>query len=309
MTHAKKPAEGANVSRKEREMDRYIDFTDCRRDFYKGYRGANGHKISVIYNGERYMLKFPSFYQGKMTNSHICEYIGCHIFESLGIPAQSTLIGIYRDRPVVACKDFETGNKRLLEFAMLKNSIITCPSGGYETEVADIAETIEKQKIYPVQKLKEYFWDMYITDALIGNFDRHNGNWGLLTDSVSSTAELAPVYDCGSSLCARQTEETMKEILKSPEEIRRRVYIFPTSAIKSDQKKTNYFEYISSLENPDCTAALKRIYPRLDIEKLRKIIDDTPCLSKTERDFYKEILEQRKEKILDFAMESIRERH
>ena len=39
-------------------MDNYIDFTDCHPDPYKGYRGANGNKISVIYNDERYMLKF-----------------------------------------------------------------------------------------------------------------------------------------------------------------------------------------------------------------------------------------------------------
>ena len=36
-----------------------IDFTNCPRT-NKGYNGANGEKISVIYNGERYMLKFSS---------------------------------------------------------------------------------------------------------------------------------------------------------------------------------------------------------------------------------------------------------
>ena len=24
------------------------------------------------------------------------------------------------------------------------------------------------------------FWDIYVVDALIGNFDRHGGNWGFL---------------------------------------------------------------------------------------------------------------------------------
>lgn len=36
-----------------------IDFTNLPvRN--KAYAGANGSKISVIYNGEQYMLKFPS---------------------------------------------------------------------------------------------------------------------------------------------------------------------------------------------------------------------------------------------------------
>lgn len=30
----------------------------------------------------------------------------------------------------------------------------------------------------------QYFWDMFVVDALLGNFDRHNGNWGFLYDPV-----------------------------------------------------------------------------------------------------------------------------
>ena len=29
-------------------------------------------------------------------------------------------------------------------------------------------------------KGKEKFWDMFVIDSLIGNTDRHNGNWGFL---------------------------------------------------------------------------------------------------------------------------------
>ena len=41
---------------------------------------------------------------------------------------------------------------------------------------------------------------MFIVDAFLGNFDRHNGNWGILVDECKKTAEIAPVYDCGSCL-------------------------------------------------------------------------------------------------------------
>lgn len=56
------------------------------------YGGANGSKISVIYNGERYMLKFAP--HGK-DNRCITEYLGCHILQSLGIHTQDTLLGTY----------------------------------------------------------------------------------------------------------------------------------------------------------------------------------------------------------------------
>lgn len=41
---------------------------------------------------------------------------------------------------------------------------------------------------------------MFIVDALLGSFDRHNGNWGVLVDEERQTAEIAPIYDCGSCL-------------------------------------------------------------------------------------------------------------
>lgn len=62
------------------------------------------------------------------------------------------------------------------------------------------------------------------------------------------------------------------------------------------------------LVNSDCTAALKRIYPRINMEKINAIIDNTPHLSSVERSFYKEMLHQRKTKILDFSMEKLKEK-
>ena len=37
-----------------------IDFTGCQIDPFRAYDGANGSKICVLYQGERYMIKFPS---------------------------------------------------------------------------------------------------------------------------------------------------------------------------------------------------------------------------------------------------------
>ena len=48
------------------------------------------------------------------------------------------------------------------------------------TELSDILETIEKQQFVEPGRLLEYFWDVFAIDALLGNFDRHNGNWGFL---------------------------------------------------------------------------------------------------------------------------------
>lgn len=66
-----------------------IDFTDLDKR-KKLYDGANGNKISIIYNNEQYMLKFPptAKINKNMNYSNSCfsEYIGCKIYESLKIP-------------------------------------------------------------------------------------------------------------------------------------------------------------------------------------------------------------------------------
>ncbi len=57
-----------------------IDFTQCDVEPLRVYDGANGKKICVIYNNERYMLKFPAtckkqscdaFYSNGCLNEHI----------------------------------------------------------------------------------------------------------------------------------------------------------------------------------------------------------------------------------------------
>ena len=37
-----------------------IDFSDCEVDPGFAYDGANGKKICILYEGERYMMKFPT---------------------------------------------------------------------------------------------------------------------------------------------------------------------------------------------------------------------------------------------------------
>lgn len=109
-----------------------IDFTELPKR-NKLYAGANGSKISVVYNGEQYMLKFPPHpvknQDMSYSNSCISEYLGCKIFEKAGVPVQETILGTYKtkkgvEKIVVACKDFTSAGIELQDFASLKNQII-----------------------------------------------------------------------------------------------------------------------------------------------------------------------------------------
>ena len=108
-----------------------IDFSTLPRR-NKTYAGANGSKIAVMYENELYMLKFPGAArlnkEMRYANGCICEYLGSHIFEIVGIPVQETLLGTFtrngKEKIVVACKDFTTPDTVIQDFASLKNTII-----------------------------------------------------------------------------------------------------------------------------------------------------------------------------------------
>lgn len=292
-----------------------IDFTNAVQK-NKTYAGANGGKISVLYNGEQYMLKFPPFptinKEMSYTNSCISEYIGCKVFESVGIPVQETVIGTYtskgKEKVVVACKDFTSQGITLQDFASLKNRIIDSERNGYGTELADILSTIDEQTAMDSETLKTRFWDMFIVDALIGNWDRHNGNWGFLYNNATDEVTLAPVFDCGSSLYPQADEDLMKKILSDKNELNHRIFDIPLSAVTYNGKKINYFKFLSEGEFPDCNKAIKRIASRIDIKKIYEIIDNTPTITELQKEFYKTMLTARKERIIDFSLNKLKEK-
>lgn len=280
------------------------------------YAGANGSKVSVVWNEKQYMLKFPPLptknKEMSYSNSCFSEYIGCKIFESVGIPVQETLLGTYtnkgKQKIVVACRDFTKPGVVLQDFASLKNQIVDSVRNGYGTELADILYTFDEQNVIDRTILEERFWDMFIVDALIGNWDRHNGNWGFLYDAQSDALELAPVYDCGSSLYPQADDSIMESILQDKNQMNYRIYEIPTSAIMLNGKKIKYFDFISSLQNAECNAALQRIAPRIDMQKIERIIDETPFLTDLQRQFYKTMLRTRKKLIIDYSLAKLTEK-
>ena len=294
-----------------------IDFTGCPVNRFRAYGGANGNKINITYEGHSYMLKFPPR-PGRnpamsYTNSCISEYVACHIFGMLGFRVQDTLLGSYTDsrgkkKLVVACRDFTEGGKTLMEFAHLKNTCIDSEQNGYGKEISSILEAIDEQDLYPAEKLRAFFWDMFIADALLGNFDRHNGNWGLLVEEEKRRAEIAPIYDCGSCLYPQLDLERMESVLRLEEEIDRRIYVFPASSIEENGVKIPYFDFISSLRYPECNDALKRICARIDLDAIQHFLDGTPELLPIQREFYLTMLTERKTKILDYSLALLMER-
>ena len=218
---------------------------------------------------------------------------------------QKTLLGRYGDKIVVACKDFTSDGVVLRDFASLKNTVVESSRNGYGTDLSEVLDSIKEQQIMSPEKLESFFWDMFIGDSLLGNFDRHNGNWGFLINERKGQISLAPVYDCGSCLYPQLDERKMEYVLSNSKEIDERIYVFPNSALKENNRKINYFQFLIETENTECLKALNRIGSRIDLDNIDKIIDDTPYISELHRDFLKTMIRQRKKKIIDRAIERL----
>ena len=207
----------------------------------------------------------------------------------------------------MACKDFEVNDKILKDFAHLKNSIIDSEQGGYGTDLYDILKTIDEQQILPSYMLKKFFWEMFIGDALVGNFDRHNGNWGFLINRNTGEVDIAPIFDCGSCLYPQIEENSMNYIISNTVEIENRIFTYPTSAIQHEGKKINYAQFLMTTENGDCIDALKTISARIDMREISEIINNTPFISDVYKKFLYTMVMERKEKIIDSALNRIQD--
>lgn len=294
-------------------MQRMIDFTNCKTVLNKAFGGANGKKISIKYNGELYMLKFPPSAENKptelsYTNSCISEHIASSIFNIIGLNAQKTILGTYtvngKEKIVCACKDFTANGELFYDFGAIKNTIIDSEHQGAGTELEDILETIEKQRFVDPNELLNFFWEMFVVDAFLGNFDRHNGNWGFLVNKEDN-ARIAPIFDCGSCLLPQADYMIMEKVLNNIDELNARVYQFPTSAIKEGNRKINYFDFLVNCNNNNCNEAVKRITKRIDLDEINEFIAAVPYISELQKEFYKRYIDARYKKILKFACDNI----
>lgn len=269
----------------------------------RAYNGANGKKIAVSYKDEVWILKFPNDVRERpneqsYSNSCFSEHIGCTIYRLLGIPVQETLLGTFvngRTKVVCACKDFTKPGLRLFDFCSIKNTVLESGSGGTGTELNDVLEAIDQQQFMDSFVVRCRFWQMFVVDALLGNFDRHNGNWGFLVDENSGMTELAPVFDCGSCLLPQADETIMTRCLENEDELNARIYSFPSSMLKIEGKKINYLEFLTNCRDEQFLAILRELRPAIQALDFERIIVETPYMTDLQRRFLTRYLNARRE--------------
>lgn len=261
------------------------------------YSGAE-RKKSIVISGHFYLIKFQKKSREGLRFNHISEYLGSHIFSLLGIETQETLLGTYNGENVVVIQDFLSEDEVFVPFNGVGDSSLEQDKEKYQYSYEDIIGMLQENiKLTDVKQTIDLFWDMFIVDAFIANFDRHGSNWGFI--KKDNKYRLSPIFDNGSSLFPQlNTDEKIDSVLKKQEEIDKRIFHFPTSQVKYNGKKSSYYEIIASLAFEECNNALVRIVERVELDKINKLIDSVENISEKRKEFYKIILKQRYEKIL-----------
>ena len=272
--------------------------------------GGSEKKKRILYDHRIYMVKFPDPVRStKKTslsyiNNQFSEHIGCSIFRHLGIPAQETFLATCIDpmnkmeKIVVACKLFcQNGEGNLVEFSkFLLND--TDSTSRRTTTVEDVMDVLDHSPLrLDREKIKDYFWDMFVVDAFIGNGDRHLDNWGLI-EMTDGTLSPAPIYDCGSSLSPLKSDEKKRELLADGNEFKQEEYNL-NSVYRMNNKRVLYHEIF---KNPpeDLHRAIQRIVPRIKAAAARidEFIDRTEGLSDISKEYMKKSLALRRDQIL-----------
>lgn len=276
-------------------MVEIVDLRECEKSGLF-YGGRAGQKEGILIDSEPWIAKYPRTtrdlrgkYLPPYTSSPVSEYLGAHIYASLGIPAHETRLGYRAGKIVCACKDFTHPDKRLFEFKEIKNALSDdgagfsfAPSDGESVYLGDVLAAIETSELLrSVPGVRERFWDMFVVDAFIKNPDRNNGNWGLLMGPGRSYA-LAPVYDLGSSLFSKRSPSLAESRLEGAAEVEQDAFDTNVSCYRLPTEDgrgsaIHPFEYMASTSNPDLDAAVIRFVEAVDMEAVCALIDGVPA--------------------------------
>lgn len=271
----------------------FSHYPDSNR-FYDGSERKKG----ILIDDQPYIIKFRKNSGDGLRYNHVSEYIGSHMFQLMGLDCHETCLGTYRGEEVVALKDFVGPDECFVPFNAVGESSLDMDKERFQYSYHDIVTMLHaNMKLTNVTEMETRFWDMFVVDAWIGNFDRHGGNWGFL--KKNNNYRCAPVFDNGSCLFpALNTDELLKKVMLDESEISMRIKKFPTSQILLNGKKSSYYDVIHSCQFGALNKAILRIVPRIRSVNWSCVIEEIDVISEERKKFYILMLKRRFEEIL-----------
>lgn len=287
------------------------------------YGGHGGSKRGIIINNERWFLKYPKSTKSmdveglSYSTTPLSEYLGSHIYESIGLRTHETKLGIANGKIVVACKDFLDSSEMIIDYNMIKNeydenvekAIEYLSSSSNIDSNHDLEEILlimeENPYFKSIPELKERFWDMFVIDAFISNNDRNESNWGLVLNKETNELRLSPVFDNGAAFYNKSNDEKLTTIYNDNFKFKQSVYDSSVSIYRLNGKRLNPLKYIESMDNAECNKAILRMLPKINMDKIISIFEEVPeeynglpVLSEAQKTYYLKSLEYKYDNVL-----------
>lgn len=167
-------------------------------------------------------------------------------------------------------------------------------------DLYEIMMTIQEHPfLQDVSGVAEHFWNMFVVDALIGNTDRNNSNWGIILRKDGSK-ELAPVYDNGNCLNSKWNDEKMQIVMDDAAKMEAEAYKARRCIFELQGRRINPYYIMESMEYQGCLDAVHRLVPEMGrcMSEIQTMIEGIPILSEVQKRFFTSIIECRYEKVL-----------
>jgi hypothetical protein len=237
--------------------------TDSMRN-EQHYTGVT-RKFGVTIDGENYIVKFP---KSGLISQVYSEYVSSRFICNIGVPCQDVWLGFYKDQLVVIIKDFKKEGEALHAFKDTRQSSEDTSLSMREYTYADVIHLIETHtKLQPAMRpaMIKQFWEQFMCDAILGNRDRHSGNWGYL--STPNGYVPAPVFDNGGSLFPDIETRIYDYAENRFQFLAERAEKFPASLFKialpdGTFRRTNYYEVCGQVKLPELT--LQRVMDAIE---------------------------------------------
>lgn len=278
-----------------------MDFVDFSKEIVSesplnSYGGSEKKRNVVLSDGNRYMLKFPDPTRAKNAKASyidnvLSEYIGCKIVASMGLPVQEVVLGWYsngsKTKLACACKDLRYKDGKQ-QYEMIEASKAMLGDFGTTSsktvEIGEINDFISALPGDLPALTRDFYYKMFVADALIGNTDRHNGNWAFLADG--DQYKLCPIYDCGSSF------DSLLPDTEIDESTTRQAALSVCSALSDRGKRIAYKDFFAHSDDPCFKKAICDLAWRINLNTIEDIIDSIPSdmISDARRGFYKNVI-------------------
>ncbi len=287
-----------------------FDLNTCPLSERNGtYGGKAGSKEGILIDGEYWIVKYPQNTQGmrgtlaSYTTAPLSEYIGSHIYATLGIDVHRTELGTRNGKLVVICKDFCKTEGSLREIRTLKNiynkelneqleASLSSTSDSHLINLEDIMIHLHYNPVLrQIPDIQTRFWEQVIVDALINNNDRNNGNWGILYEE--GKYKLAPVFDNGAAFYNKLPDSKLSEYLADAAKFQQSADMSRT--VFALNGKPLMAKDLTLIENADFYETAAKLIPLIQsrlneiaafIHQIPEKYQDLPICSEARKQFY-----------------------